>query len=77
MADTEEVDGVALSHLDAPLGDGLGVSKRDLLEHLLASADRMLPLLADRPLSVVRVRPGQQPFMQKNTPKGTPEWVRT
>ncbi|MGH8967362.1 MAG: ATP-dependent DNA ligase, partial [Actinomycetes bacterium] len=32
---------------------------------------------ADRPLSVIRVRPGQQPFMQKNVPKYTPDWVRT
>ena len=32
---------------------------------------------ADRPLSVVRVRPGQPPFMQKNVPKYTPDFVRT
>ena len=73
----EEVEGVTLSHLDDPLGDDLGVSKRDLLDHLLAHADRMLPLLADRALSVVRVRPGSAPFMQKNAPKGAPEWLRT
>jgi DNA ligase D-like protein (predicted polymerase) len=28
-------------------------------------------------LSVIRVRPGQQPFMQKNVPKYTPDWVQT
>jgi DNA ligase D-like protein (predicted polymerase) len=28
-------------------------------------------------LSVIRVRPGQEPFMQKNVPKYTPEWVKT
>ena len=32
---------------------------------------------ADRPLSVIRVRLGQAPFMQKNVPKYTPAWVRT
>ena len=32
-------------------------------------------MLADRPLSVIRVRPGQPPFMQKNLPKYTPDWV--
>jgi DNA ligase D-like protein (predicted polymerase) len=37
----------------------------------------MLPALRDRPLSVMRVRPGQAPFMQKNLPKYTPEWVPT
>jgi bifunctional non-homologous end joining protein LigD len=34
-------------------------------------------VLADRPLSVIRVLRGQQPFMQKNVPKYTPEFVRT
>lgn len=34
-------------------------------------------MLRDRPLSVVRVRPGQAPFMQKNLPKYAPAWVRS
>ena len=70
-------DGVTLSSLDSPLGDGLGVTKGDLVDHLDAFADRLIPLLAGRPLSVVRVRPGQPAFMQKNVSKGAPEWVRT
>ncbi len=37
----------------------------------------MVPVLTDRPLSVVRVLRGQAPFMQKNLPKYTPEWVRS
>ena len=73
----EERDGVRLTSLDAPLGDGLGVTKRDLVDHLDAFSDRIVPLLAGRPLSIVRVRPGQAPFMQKNVVKGAPEWVRT
>jgi DNA ligase D-like protein (predicted polymerase) len=40
-------------------------------------ADRILPELAGRPLSVVRVRPGQDPFMQKNLPGYAPGWIRT
>jgi bifunctional non-homologous end joining protein LigD len=40
-------------------------------------ADRLVTHLRDRPLSVIRVRPGQPPFMQKNVPKYTPDWVRT
>jgi bifunctional non-homologous end joining protein LigD len=36
-----------------------------------------VPLLAGRPLSVKRVRPGQAPFMQRNVAKGAPDWVRT
>src|SRR5690606_8892933 len=33
--------------------------------------------LADRPLSVVRVRPGQPAFMQKNLPKYAPNWIES
>ena len=76
MADDER-DGVALTSLHAPLGDGLEVTKGDLVDYLDAFADRLLPQLAGRPLSVKRVRPGQQPFMQRNVAKGAPGWVRT
>ncbi|MEU6696995.1 ATP-dependent DNA ligase [Pseudonocardia sp. NPDC046786] len=70
-------DGVELTSLDDPVFDGAGVTKRELLDHLDAVADRMLPALADRPLSVVRARPGQRPFMQKNLPRGAPDWIPT
>ena len=40
-------------------------------------SDRIIPVLEDRPLSVIRVHRGQEAFMQKNVPKYTPEWVRT
>ena len=73
----EERDGVRLTSLDQPLGDDLGVTKGDLVDYLDAVADRMVPLLAGRPLSVKRVRPGQAPFMQRNVSKGAPGWVRT
>ncbi|MGZ4548496.1 MAG: DNA polymerase domain-containing protein [Blastococcus sp.] len=73
----DERDGVRLSSLDSPLGDGLEVTKGDLVDHLDAFADRLVPLLAGRPLSVMRVRPGQAPFMQRNVAKGAPDWVRT
>jgi DNA ligase D-like protein (predicted polymerase) len=36
-----------------------------------------VPVLTDRPLSVIRVHRGQTPFMQKNVPKYTPPWVAT
>jgi DNA ligase D-like protein (predicted polymerase) len=48
-----------------------------LVDYLDAVADRILPGLAGRPLTVMRVLRGQAPFMQKNAPKYTPEWVRT
>ena len=74
---SEERDGVPLSSLDQPLGDGLEVTKGDLVDYLDAVADRLVPLLAGRTLSVMRVRPGQPPFMQRNVSKGAPDWVRT
>ena len=40
-------------------------------------SEAFIQVVADRPLSVVRVRPGQPPFMQKNVPKYTPDFVRT
>ncbi|WNV76763.1 ATP-dependent DNA ligase [Geodermatophilus sp. DSM 44513] len=73
----DERDGVRLTSLDAPLGDGLGVTKGDLVDHLDANASRLVPQLAGRPLSVKRVRPGQEPFVQRNVAKGAPDWVRT
>jgi len=73
----ETRDGVPLTNLDQPLFDGADATKRDLVDYLDAVHDRILPGLRDRPLSVIRVRPGQPGFMQKNLPKYTPDWVRT
>jgi bifunctional non-homologous end joining protein LigD len=67
--------GVALTNLDQPLFADSGVTKRDLVDYLDAAADRILPELRGRPLSVVRVLRGQAPFMQKNLPKYAPDWV--
>lgn len=69
--------GVPLTNLDQPLFEGAGATKRDLLDYLDAVRERLLPELRDRPLSVIRVRLGQPPFMQKNVPKHTPDWVPT
>ncbi len=73
----ESRHGVTLTNLDQPLFDGAEATKRDLVEYLDGVADRILPVLQDRPLSVIRVHRGQEAFMQKNVPKYTPEWVQT
>lgn len=70
-------DGVRLTSLDALLGDGLEVTKGHLVDYLDAFADRLVPQLAGRPLTIKRVRAGAEPFMQKNVMKGAPDWVRT
>ena len=71
----EERGGVNLTNLDQELYEGAGATKRDLIDYLDAMNDRMLPVLRDRPLSVIRLLRGQDQFMQKNLPKYTPEWV--
>jgi DNA ligase D len=73
----ESRDGVPLTNLDQSLFDGAGATKRDLVEYLDGVRDRILPVLEDRPLSVIRVHRGQEAFMQKNVPKYTPDWVPT
>lgn len=75
MGSEEVRAGVTLTNLDKPLFDGAEATKRDLVDYLEAVGDRMVRHLRDRPLSVLRVRPGQQPFMQKNLPKFTPDWM--
>jgi bifunctional non-homologous end joining protein LigD len=73
----ESRDGVPLTNLDEPLFDEAGATKRDLVDYLDALSDRIIPVLEQRPLSVIRVHRGQEAFMQKNVPKYTPDWVPT
>src|SRR3954454_10512716 len=77
MSADEQRDGVDLTNLDQPLSPQAAATKRDLVDYLDAVADRILPVLAGRPLTVLRVLREQRPFMQKNAPKYTPDWVRT
>ena len=60
--------GVTLTKLDDPLFDRAGATKRDLINYLESVADRIIPELADRALSVIRVHRGQEAFMQKDPP---------
>jgi DNA ligase D-like protein (predicted polymerase) len=77
MSAAEQRAGVGLTNLDQPLTPDAGATKRDLVDYLDAVADRILPGLIGRPLTVLRVLRGQAPFMQKNAPKYTPDWVKT
>ncbi|MFC3960937.1 DNA polymerase domain-containing protein [Nocardia jiangsuensis] len=77
MSAGEQRDGVELTNLDQPLSEDAAATKRDLVDYLDAVADRILPGIADRPLTVLRVLRGRAPFMQKNVPEYTPDWVRT
>ncbi|EOD64883.1 non-homologous end-joining DNA ligase [Amycolatopsis vancoresmycina] len=75
MSSDEVRHGVKLSSLDQEVFPESGVTKREMLDYLEAVAERMLPELHDRLLTVLRVLRGQGPFMQKNLPKYTPDWV--
>ena len=68
---------VEFSSLDKPLFDGADATKGDLVAYLEAVADQLIGQLRDRPLSVMRARPGQRPFMQKNVPSSAPDWIET
>jgi bifunctional non-homologous end joining protein LigD len=75
MSEDELRDEVRLTNLDQALFDGARATKRDLVDYLDALRERILPGLRGRPLSVIRVLRGQQPFMQKNLPKYAPPWL--
>ena len=77
MSTSEHRDGVELTNLDQALTPDAGATKRQLVDYLDAVSDRLLPGLTDRPLTVLRVLRGRAPFMQKNVPKYTPDWVPT
>ena len=70
-------DDVPLTNLDQPLFDDARATKGDLVDYLEAVSEQLLNELRDRPLSVVRARLGQKPFMQKNVPKYAPPWIKT
>jgi bifunctional non-homologous end joining protein LigD len=72
--DAEEL-GLTLTNLDDPLFDAADATKRDLIEYLDSVADRMVPVLQDRPLSVIRIHRGHESFMQKNLPSYAPPWI--
>jgi bifunctional non-homologous end joining protein LigD len=75
MGADEVRDGVPLTNLGQSLFDGAQATKRELVDYLDALRGPLIRELAGRPLSVIRVRPGQPPFMQKNLPSYTPQWV--
>ena len=75
MSVGEQRAGVSLTNLDEPLAPDVDATKRDLVDYLDGVAEYLLPVLADRPLTVLRILRGQKPFIQKNIPKYTPEWV--
>ena len=70
---------VEVTRPDKPLWPALGITKRMFVDYLGSVADRMLPWLHDRPLTLVRAPDGVdgQRYFQKDTPAYAPSWIRT
>ncbi len=70
-----EVAGVKLTHPDKVLFPAANLTKEDLASYLAAVADRMLPHIRNRPLSLVRCPDGaaQECFFQKHHTRGMPQ----
>lgn len=69
---------VRLSNLAKVFWPDEGYTKGDLLAYYYNAADRMLPYLRDRPLTMKRMPNGIKghAFYEKNAPSHTPEWVQ-
>lgn len=70
---------VKFSNLDKVLYPDLNISKSDIIEYYIKIAPKMLPFLRDRALVRTRYPDGvkETGFYEKDTPKGTPDWVQT
>jgi DNA ligase D len=70
---------VEVTRPDKPLWPALGITKRMFVDYLGSVADRMLPWLRDRPLTLIRAPDGVegQRYFQKDTPAYAPSWIRT
>lgn len=68
-----------LTHLDKVMFPEPGFTKGDLLDYYGRIAERILPFLADRPVTVERFPDGMAEggprFWQKNTPTYYPSWI--
>src|SRR5256885_13465371 len=80
MADEIMVGGITvpLTHPGKVLFPADGITKADLARYYADAADRMLPWLSDRPVTMVRYPDGLdgQRFFQKNAPSYFPGWIR-
>jgi bifunctional non-homologous end joining protein LigD len=77
MAAKEEIEilGVRLTNPDKVLYPEQGITKRDLAEYYIKVADRMLPYVARRPITLVRCPTGRQRkcFYQRHAGSGVPK----
>ena len=70
---------IEVSRPDKVLWPAPAITKRRYVDYLETVAERMLPWLRDRPLSLIRAPDGVEGerYFQKNTPTYAPSWIRT
>jgi bifunctional non-homologous end joining protein LigD len=70
---------LSLSNLDKVLWPEDGYTKGDLIRYYRDVADWIVPHLRGRPLTMERYPNGigEQPFWEKNAPRGLPSWIET
>ena len=70
-----EIAGVRITHPDRVLYPGQGITKQELIEYYRKVADRMMPHIAGRPISLVRCPRGAEKecFFQKHANPGWPD----
>lgn len=71
---------VELTHPDKLLFPEAGLTKRDVFAYYQKIADRLIPYLKDRPITLERLPDGltgdgAPHFWQKNTPESYPDWI--
>jgi bifunctional non-homologous end joining protein LigD len=68
---------IRVTNLDKVMYPATSTTKGDVLAYYLAVAPLLLPLLCDRPVTRKRWPDGVEhdPFIEKNLPRGTPDWV--
>ncbi len=70
---------IEVTHPDKVLFPDEGYTKGDVAAYYRAVADRLLPFLRDRPVTLERlpdgIGAGKPHFWQKNTPASYPDWI--
>ena len=73
------VDGITLklTNLEKVLWPADNITKAELIQYYISVSEYMLPLVTDRPLSLIRYPDGIDgpKFYSKNAPDFTPEWI--
>ena len=68
---------VRFTNLDKQMYPEAGVTKQEVIAYYIRMAPRMLPFLADRPVTMHRYPEGVggEEFYEKDAPRGTPDYV--